>query len=80
MTLQQNKLIEIVSDVYRLDTAIDLSTKLIDLELDSLDFLELHMKIEHAFSVTISVNQFLGCNTLSDVLELIISDLNFEHS
>jgi acyl carrier protein len=80
MTLQQNKLIEIVSDVYRLDTAIDLSTKLIDLELDSLDFLELHMKIEDAFSVKISINQFLGCNTLSDVLELIISDLNFEHS
>jgi acyl carrier protein len=80
MTQEQNKLIGIVSDVCRLDTAIDLSTKLIDLNLDSLDFLELHMKIEEAFSVKISINKFLICNTLSDVLELIISELNFEQS
>ena len=42
MTLQQNKLIEIVADVCGHNSTIDLSTKLIDLNLDSLDFLELH--------------------------------------
>jgi|688.fasta_scaffold233219_2 acyl carrier protein len=74
MTLEQNKLIEIVSDVCSLDSPIDMSTKLVDLELDSLDFLELHMMIEEAFSVEISVNKFLSCNTLSDVLELIVCE------
>lgn len=74
MTLQQNKLIEIVADVCGHDSSVDLSTKLIDLNLDSLDFLELHMMIEDAFSVEISVNKFLSCNTLSDVLELIVCE------
>ena len=74
MTLQQNKLIEIVADVCGHNSTIDLSTKLIDLNLDSLDFLELHMMIEDAFSVEISVNKFLSCNTLSDDLELIVCE------
>ena len=74
MTLQQNKLIEIVADVCGHNSTIDLSTKLIDLNLDSLDFLELHMMIEDAFSVEISVNKFLSCNTLRDVLELIVCE------
>jgi acyl carrier protein len=74
MTLEQNKLIEIVSEVCSLDSPIDMSTKLVDLLLDSLDFLELHMKIEDEFSVEISVNKFLGCNTLNDVLKLISNE------
>lgn len=78
MTPQQQTLIKIVSEICKSNLPIDLSTKVIDLSLDSLDFLEMHMKIEDTFFIELSVDTLLKCNTVNDIFELIDSKLNNE--
>jgi acyl carrier protein len=51
---------------------IDSTTKLSSLGMDSLEFLEFHMKLEDELNVTISVEDFLNCNTIDD-LEILVS-------
>jgi len=52
---------------------IDSTTRLKELNFDSLDFLELQMGIDEAFGVEIEVEDFLKCATVGDVTALVRS-------
>lgn len=51
-----------------------LDTKIEDLQLDSLEFLDLHMQLERKFNVDIAVERLVLCNTVND-LKLLIESL-----
>ena len=52
---------------------IDSSTRLKELNFDSLDFLELQMGVDEAFGVEIPVEDFLKCATVGDITALVLS-------
>jgi len=52
---------------------IDSSTRLKELNFDSLDFLEFQMGVDEAFGVEIPVEDFLKCATVGDITALVLS-------
>ena len=52
---------------------IDSSTRLKELNFDSLDFLEFQMGVDEAFGVEIPVEDFLKCATVGDISALVLS-------
>ena len=50
---------------------IDSSTRLKELNFDSLDFLEFQMGVDEAFGVEIPVEDFLKCATVGDITALV---------
>lgn len=68
----QNKLYEIIESVTGTPVLnLSASTILDDLALDSLDRLDLHMKIEDAFKIEIPIEEFIECKSLDDVFSLL---------
>jgi acyl carrier protein len=68
----QTTLYEIIEGITgKSDLILHDSTILDDLALDSLDRLDLHMKIEDAFDIEIPIEEFIGCKNLGDVLSLV---------
>ncbi len=65
-------LVEAVRD-YMSDTAVplDMATKIKDLGLDSIDLLELLLKIEETFDIELDVVAFEKCETLGEVAKHI---------
>jgi acyl carrier protein len=75
----QKKLYEIIEGVTGTSNLnLSASTVLDDLALDSLDRLDLHMKIEDAFEIEIPVEEFIGCKSLGDVVSLISKKISNE--
>ena len=75
----QTKLYEIIEGVTGTSNFnLSASTILDDLALDSLDRLDLHMKIEDAFEIEIPVEEFIGCKSLGDVVSLISKKISNE--
>ena len=75
----ENKIYEIIQSVTGPSSLnLSASTVLNDLALDSLDRLDLHMKIEDAFQIEIPVEEFIGCKILGDVVSLISKKISNE--
>ena len=71
----QEKVIKLVSEATKMDAAnISLNTSFVDdLNLDSLDMVELMMKMEDEFGVEIPETEAEGLKTVGDVLNYIES-------
>lgn len=50
---------------------VDASTRLKELNFDSLDLLEFQMGVDEAFGVEIPVEEFLKCETVGDITALV---------
>ena len=53
------------------------ATALSDFDFDSLDLLEFQMEIDEAFKITIDLDEFLECESLQDIVNLV-SDASTE--
>jgi acyl carrier protein len=49
------------------------TTNINDLKFDSLDFLEFQMGIDDEFGIEISIDDFLKCKNVSDIIQLVES-------
>ncbi len=68
--MMQDKVIKLISDATKIDTAkITLETSFVDdLNLDSLDIVELMMKMEDEFGVEIPEEDAEGLKTVKDIV------------
>lgn len=60
---------DFVKDAGKIQFSLD--TKIDDLQLDSLDFLDLHLQLERNLEINIPVEKFILCNTIMDIEQLI---------
>lgn len=72
MTNKKERLLEIFTELSNTDVAVNFNTKIDDLELDSLETLDLLMMLENEFKQEIAIDKFAACadiNAVYDVLE-----------
>ena len=69
----QEQLLRIVNEIYENtgDKSINLSTRIDELDFDSMETLELIMDIEKNMSLELKVEDLKACQTLADILNLI---------
>jgi acyl carrier protein len=69
----QEQLLLIVNEIYENtgDKLISLSTRIDELDFDSMETLELIMNIEKNMSVELKIEDLKACQTLADILDLI---------
>jgi len=69
----QEQLLLIVNEIYENsgDNSISLSTRIDELDFDSMETLELIMDIEKNMSLELKVEDLKACQTLGDILNLI---------
>jgi acyl carrier protein len=69
----QEQLLRIVNEIYQNTggKSINLSTRIDELDFDSMETLELIMDIEKNMSLELKVENLKACQTLADILDLI---------
>ena len=69
----QEQLLRIVNEIYENtgDKSINLSTRIDELDFDSMETLELIMDVEKNMSLELKVENLKACQTLADILDLI---------
>ena len=69
----QEQLLRIVNEIYQNTggKSINLSTRIDELDFDSMETLELIMNIEKNMSLELKVENLKACQTLADILDLI---------
>jgi len=69
----QEQLLLIVNEIYENtgDKLINLSTRIDELDFDSMQTLELLMNIEKNIPVELKIEDLKACQTLADILDLI---------
>jgi acyl carrier protein len=69
----QEQLLLIINGIYENsgDKSISLSTKIDELDFDSMETMELVMDIEKNMSVELKIEDLKACQTLADILHLI---------
>jgi acyl carrier protein len=69
----QEQLLRIVNEIYENtgDKSINLSTRIDELDFDSMETLELIMDVEKNMSLELKVEDLKACQTLADILNLI---------
>ena len=73
----ESKVIEIIKEQTSDDFSIETSSSLReDLELDSLDIVEISMTCEKDFGVTINDDEYDGISTVKDLVDIIDRKLN----
>ena len=70
---KQEQLINIINEISDAPENIsrDMNTRIDELDLDSMNTMELLVKIEDTFNKEVSIEDFKICNTISDLLNLI---------
>lgn len=75
----QDKIIEILKDVLRLDDSIEIDRDtriLMDLDGDSLDVIEVVIDIEEEFDCDIKEEDLESVTTVGDLIDLVQSSMN----
>ena len=69
----QEQLLRVVNEIYENNEykSLSLSTRIDELDFDSLQTLELLMNIEKTFLVELKIEDMKACETLSDILNVI---------
>ena len=69
----QEQLLRVVNEIYGNNEykSLSLSTRIDELDFDSLQTLELLMNIEKTFLVELKIEDMKACETLSDILNVI---------
>lgn len=73
MNENQTKLCDIFSELSKNKSELNLNTKIKDLNLDSMDTLDLSMQIFNKFNVDIPIENFVSCETIGAVYVEIIN-------
>jgi acyl carrier protein len=71
MTNKEQLLIQIFSDISNTQAIINLNTKIDDLDLDSMDVLDLLMNIENKLNIAIPIDQFSLCQDIESIRKII---------
>jgi acyl carrier protein len=71
MTNNEQLLIQIFSDISNTQATINLNTKIDDLDLDSMDVLDLLMNIENKLNIAIPIDQFSLCQDIESIRKII---------
>jgi acyl carrier protein len=68
----EDKLLALVKKYSKINKDdIKSATKISDLKFDSLDFLEFQMAVDDEFGIEISIDDFLECKNINDVIQLV---------
>lgn len=68
----REKIYQVIRDaLLRQDIPLDDNTSLDDLELDSLDKVEICMNLEDAFKIALSEDDALGLLTIGDIVKIV---------
>lgn len=67
----QTKIASLLDKYVKGSITIEPSTLIDDLKLDSFDLLEFQMAIDEAFGVEVSVEDFLECRDIGDLVVLV---------
>lgn len=66
------RILKVIGQFYKSDLSkIRLDTPIEQLNLDSLDFLALHMDIEKEFEVEISIDKFVDSTNINDLVNIV---------
>ena len=71
MINKEQLLIQIFSDISNTQAIINLNTKIDDLDLDSMDVLDLLMNIENKLNIAIPIDQFSLCQDIESIRKII---------
>ena len=71
MTNNQQKLLEIFSEISNTDVEVNLETKIDALDLDSLETMDLLMLLENEFKLEIAIDKFSLCTDIGSVYKII---------
>ena len=69
----KEQLLRIVNEIYKNtgDKSVNLSSRIDELDFDSMEMLELLMHIEKDIVVELKIDDLKSCQTLADILNLI---------
>ena len=71
MTDSEKVLIEIFSEISNTSSPVNLTTKIDDLNLDSMDLLDVLMNIKNKLDVDIPIDRFSSCEDIESVAKII---------
>jgi len=68
----QERVLRLIEKYSKIESSeIQITSKIKDLKFESLELLEFQMDMDDEFGIEITIDEFLSCNNVSDIINLV---------